>query len=367
MKTLGKFRRNFASMNPTPLCKKVLCATLLLSAVFVLSLSGLPRRASAQVIFDSLHCSTPSVKTVEIGGVLFGGSVQDTVRFLNAFTIPNDSVFTFEFAGDASFSVDIDSFHLHPDSQALWTFNYKPTDSSNHFAYLIIRTRGSDSTCIDTLLINAPAITPTKDSATFSIFPSPQDVIAIQSSTNISSLTIYLKNETTSQYIIDTIRLVGFDTSMSISSHIPFPDTLVASDSFQLSLTFNRTSKGFENGHLVITVPDEPILQDAIAVQGLRLPDAFVDFMPSGSVYFWLYPNPSQGVVTLHSEGLVHMHVKLLNVLGITLRDEDFNQDWTLSTISAAIPEPGTYFVVVSGITPDGMSVHEVKRLVILH
>ncbi|HWF44735.1 MAG TPA: hypothetical protein VG537_08850 [Candidatus Kapabacteria bacterium] len=321
-------------------------------------------RASAQSTIDSLQCSR-TLDTLKIGGVLFGGSVQDTIEFFNQFSNPSDSIVSFEFVGDTSLRPDISQLHIVTEQAAFFTFQYRPSDSAKHSAFLIVTITTDSAACVDTILVQAPAIVPTKDTATFSIIPSPQDVIAIRSSTNISSLTIYLKNETTASHTIDTVRLTGLGT-ISISSHPSFPVTLATHDSLRLSLTFSQVSPGFVTGDLVIVMPDEPILQDAIAVQGLRLPDAAVTFIPSGSIYFWLYPNPSEGIVTLRSEGIVHTHVKLINVLGITLRDEDFNQDWMLNTYSAT-PEPGTYFVIVSGITPDGMPVHEVKRLVILH
>ncbi len=129
---------------------------------------------------------------------------------------------------------------------------------------------------------------------------------------------------------------------------------------FTLKLAFNASKPGFYTDF--ITMPNEPILP--LSVQGLLEPKDAVETQPVGTIYFYLYPNPSPGLLTIHTENITTAHVIITDVLGRTEQQTDFAGDWIWDGASVS---DGTYFANITATTASGFQVHEIRRIVILH
>jgi hypothetical protein len=219
--------------------------------------------------------------------------------------------------------------------------------------------------CNTPLLFEAYIIGPTADNGTFPLQSSSPEVIAIQSNSNSTSRLFYFKNESSSLDTIDSVYISG-TTAFSIDSPYTFPIILNPESSFPVGLSYSRSSQGSDNGELfVVSVPDEPILQD-VALQGVRTGNDAVETQPLGTIYFYLFPNPSNGLVTIHIENINAAHVTITDVLGRVEQQADFTGDWIWDRAEGTGYVPaGTYFIVVTGIGLNGEMVHEVQRLVL--
>ncbi|HEX5316382.1 MAG TPA: T9SS type A sorting domain-containing protein, partial [Candidatus Kapabacteria bacterium] len=169
--------------------------------------------------------------------------------------------------------------------------------------------------------------------------------------------------DSSSSIIIDSIKVTQ-TPAFAITRAPSLPDTIPSQGSFAVGLAYHRSSQGSDNGELVIHMPDEPILP-AISLQGVRVANNAVQTQPAGSVYFWLYPNPSQGGITIHTEHLTHAHVTVTDVLGRIEREASFVGDWQWGRKieGGGLAPAGTYFVIVTGEDASGTTVRELERV----
>jgi hypothetical protein len=218
--------------------------------------------------------------------------------------------------------------------------------------------------CSTQLFLQAEVIDSTADSTTFSLQNTSPEVIAIQSATDNTTRLFYLKNNSFSTITIDSIRINGTKAFILDSNSLKSL-TLAPQDSFQVHITYNRSLQGFDNGYLVVSKPDNPILLE-LALQGVRTANDAVQIQPVVSTYFSLYPNPSYGSVTIYTENMTHANVTITDVLGRTVKTAPISGDWLWdrSGTNGAAPAE-TYFIIVTGIGSNGEAVHEVQRVVL--
>lgn len=314
---------------------------------------------------DTLSCG--SSITINLGPVLAGNTVEVPITFINNIsdsdtewreTVTNASsrITPLDTAGSAA-------FHGMWVAHVLLTTNQSDTSGTDSTRLTLTSRFGS---CSEQITIKITYIGPTMDSSTFLLQSTSPEVIAVQSNVDNTSRLFYFKNNSNSTITIDSIRIKG-TTAFSIDSEPSSPPFSVSGqDSFRIVLTFQRTSQGSDNGDLVIGKPDEPILLD-IALQGVRVANDAVQTQPAGSVYFWLYPNPSQGGITIHTEHLTHAQVTVTDVLGRIEREASFEGDWQWSRQieSGGLAPAGTYFVIVTGQDASGTTVRQVERVIL--
>ncbi|HZK75275.1 MAG TPA: T9SS type A sorting domain-containing protein, partial [Candidatus Kapabacteria bacterium] len=168
-------------------------------------------------------------------------------------------------------------------------------------------------------------------------------------------------NNSDSAIKIDSLHIAQTN-AFSFTSPPKFNFSVAAGDSFVIGLSYQRSSQGSDNGYLAISRPNEPILQDVI-LQGVRTSGDAVQLQPAASTYFRLYPNPSSGRVTIHSESIAVAHVTITDVLGRVEQQGDFSGDWSWDGGSS---NDGTCFVNITATTTDGFHVHEMRRLMMI-
>jgi hypothetical protein len=218
--------------------------------------------------------------------------------------------------------------------------------------------------CSTQLFLESIVIDSTADSTTFSLQDISPEVIAIQSNTDNTSRLFYFKNNSDSTVTMDSIRIIG-TKAFSLDSNSLKTLTVARQDSFPVHLIYNRSSKGSDNGSLYIWMPNEPILP-AIALQGVRTGNDAVQTQPTSSTYFSLYPNPSYGSVTIHTENIAHTNVTITDVLGRTVKSASIAGDWQWDRLEKnGVAPAGTYFIIVTGTGNNGEAVHEVQRVVL--
>ncbi len=359
------FIRNFVAMNTySPSIYRIVRiiprACFFLTILFSTLLLG--RIGNAQ---QSATLNCDSTDTINVGQVLKGDTLRIPVALINNFS-KTDTTWTisaglsyFGISGSSNGGAGFGNSWLTNVVLNADTLEIGPVTAT-------ITITPSDSSCTGVqLLLEGDVIGPTADDSTFSLQNASTEVIAIQSNTNSTSRLFYFKNESTALDTIDSVYITG-TTAFSIDSPHTFPIILNAQSSLPVSLTYQRSSQGSDNGDLfIVSVPNEPILFD-FALQGVRTANDAVQTQPPTTIYFYLYPNPSNGPVTIHTENILQSHVTITDVLGRTLTEASFTGDWQWDRSRGnGIAPSGTYFVVVTGIGMGGEPVHEVKRLVI--
>jgi Secretion system C-terminal sorting domain len=322
---------------------------------FVLVFSA--ARTNAQTIKDSLECGFK--RTINLGSVLAGGTLTDSLVLYNSDSSSKDSQFTISSSTDSGFSWIKNNISIRQDS-----IGYTTTISFSHStlgfdtASLIF---SADSTsCQTTFQLIAQVVGPDTDGAIVELDKSSKDIIAFKSDTSNETLQIQFQNNFGVSLPIDTLVLQN-DTAFSIvSSSIKFPDTLPAGASFTLKLAFIARKPGFYTDDVIM--PGHSILP--LSVQGILQPKDAVEIQPLGTIYFYLYPNPSPGLLTIHTENINTAHVTITDVLGRVEQQTDFTGDWIWDGTSVI---DGTYFANITATTSSGFQVHEIRRIVILH
>ncbi len=334
-----------------------------LAATFLFVLAS-SHRAFGQAA-DTLDCNHRKFAH-QVPGVLPGGAIWDTIRLANGLP-PGDNVFQVSLDRTIAFHVDTSNLHIIGGDSGYLAVHYVPTDTTANSATITLTTISpdSDTGCQTTISLSAPALHPTVDSAIFPLAPSTPNVVAIRTSSNATTLAVRFRNEAVNDAVIDSFYISGID-SLEISSHPGYPVTLHQNDSLELSLTYHKTQPGFQQGYLIVAI-NHTIVTEECVLEVQRLPNSSVPKSLSTTQTFWLYPNPSHGPITIHSDGVVNPHVKVTDVLGRTVREERFTRDWTWGGASdyGEQNEPGTYFIELSGITEQGRLVHEVRRVII--
>jgi hypothetical protein len=312
----------------------------------------------------TLNCG--QTDTINFGQILKGDSVEFPLALINNLS-KTDTAWSvagglsyFKIPGPSNGGASFDSSWLTNVILNADTLGMGPVTTT-----ITITPTPVDSACPAVhLLLQVEVIDSTADSTTFSLQNTSPQVIAIQSNSNSTSRLFYFKNNSTAPDTIESVQITG-TKAFSIDTAPPKNFVLAPKDSFLVRLTYNRSSQGFDNGDLVIGMPDNPILLE-VALQGVRTGNDAVQIQPTSSTYFTLYPNPSFGAVTIHSQNITHAHLTITDVLGRTLTETSFTGDWLWDRSGAnGIAPSGTYFIIVTGIGNNGESVHEVKRVVL--
>lgn len=361
MKRAPYSRRIFVAMNYSSLALPLGISKKFDYFVFLLALSSVlafARLGQAQTFTGTLGCG--KTDTIDIGPVLTLDTVDYPVSLINKFV--SDASWTLSHPS-SNFRIVEDSGRALQDSA--W---------SAHILFGPGTTLGSISTadtvhassCDAYLFLRAQVIGPTGDSTTFSIqTPSPQ-VIAFKTSNATDTGLFYFKNDTSASIVIDSIKITQ-TSAFAITSAPSLPYTLHSQDSFAIGLSYRRTSQGSDNGDLLVSMPNHPIAPFEVALQGVRVANDAVQPQPAASMSLWLYPNPAQGPVTIHTENLTNAHVTITDVLGRAEREASFQGDWQWDrqTEGGSFAPSGTYFLVVTGMDRNGKAVQQVERFVL--
>jgi hypothetical protein len=357
MKRTPFSRRKFVVMNYITTINSLLASLRKHSFLFFLALTLnflFAWSGKAQSFTDTLKCK--NAITVDIGGVLIGDTVMDSISLINRISSTDT---TWNVSQNETASLKLSDTLGHADSGKKWnTFIvFTPKDTSS-ITVPISLVPTDDPGCASNINLTAHGIGPTKDSSTFSLQDTSEDVIAFQTNNNSDAGTFFFINNSDTAIEIDSIK-ISQTKAFSITSSPTLPLHLLSQASFPLGIAYQRTSQGSDNAELVIGVPNEPILP--IALQGVRTGNDVVQTQPSGSIYFMLYPNPSYGPVTIHTENITQAHATITDVLGRTITEESFNGDWVWDG-----EQSGTYFVNITATMTDGTSLHEVRRVVMM-
>ncbi|HEY3876891.1 MAG TPA: T9SS type A sorting domain-containing protein [Candidatus Kapabacteria bacterium] len=307
----------------------------------------------AQSVSITLTCDTTI--SISLPPVLIGDTVQDTLNVMNAL----GSLDTGWLLQSSSQRILLSQSHfkIALDSTlrlilTLISDTVGPIQCSLSFAVT------NDSTCSPRIEATFQGIAPSANGATFSLQNTSDESIAVQSTTDSTTRTFYFRNDSSDTLTLDTI-FIAQAPSFSIDSHAQFPLSISAHDSFPLSITFHQDTSGSENGFVIAPI-HSTITDEIISLQGLRVANAVVQTQPISSTYISVYPNPSQGMVTIHTEGLAQAHATITDVLGRTVEQSNFSGDLIWNGA-----HNGTYFVNITATTLDGFQIHEVHRMVV--
>ncbi len=316
--------------------------------------------AHAQKVPNTLSCG--SKFSIDLGTVLAGGTLRDTLFLFNQDS-DRDSIFEIKTLPDTNFSwTDPSSIHILLDSTRDWTtISFTSSKIGLAAKTIVIEPTADTDSCQTTCDIIATVVGPDTDGAIVQLDSGSKDIIAFKSDTSNQTLQIQLQNNYGHSIFTKTLQIQD-TTAFSIDKSSIIPDSLADRAIFTLKLRFTAKSLGFYTDF--IRSPDEPILP--ISIQGLLLHNDAVKTQPITPVYFVLYPNPSNGPVTIHTKNISQAHVGITDVLGRTLTEASFTGDWQWDrTGTNGIAPSGTYFVIVSGIGMNGEPVHEIKRVVL--
>jgi len=308
-----------------------------------------------------MHCNEAT--QVDIGAVLVGDTLVDTVILVNQLE-NQDS--TWSVVGETSevFLGSMPSALRSGDSVRI-LIRFAP-----HVRERIttpIRLVSDSSFCETFLILTGSGVGPTPDGTTILLQHTSDDILAIESSSDITHRQFYLRNDSTGPFILDTIYVDG-TSAFTLDSLPSFPDTIPPLASIRLKVTFRKSSLGSENGYL-ISRPGHTPITDAIKIslQGLRVAFGGIYLGREGSSHVQLYPNPTHGSVRMHSERLRQVHSKVVNMLGLDVWQETHSAEWIWNGLSSDGQKilPGTYFVIISGISNEGEVVREVRPLIL--
>jgi hypothetical protein len=334
------------------------CPVIILLAVMVVLPTAILRGQTLPQ--DTLRCK--DTVTIDLGGVLAGATVHDTLPLLNLDS-SNDSDFNIITNGNSGFSWT-SSPHLYYNqttNATIITFSASDTTLGLVSSTMVFQPK-QDTLCETVFKVRAEAVGPDTDNSIVALNQSSYNIIAFKSDTSNQTLQIEFQTDDTTSLHIDTLILEN-DTSFSIlPSSIKFPDTLPAGGSFSLKLAFIAKKPGFYTDF--ISAPDHSILP--LSVQGQLEPKSSVLTQPNSSIYFALYPNPSNGPVTIHTQNISQTHATITDVLGRTMTQSSFTGDWQWDRSGAnGIAPAGTYFIEVTAIGMNGEHIHRVERVVL--
>ncbi len=332
----------------------------LISVVMALLFSASVRAQTSHL--DTLRCGRRV--TIDLGSVLAGGTLTDSLSLVNLDSAM-DTVFNIKSPTDSGFSwTKTNNIHiLQGPFEYATTISFSPPDSELGTASTpIVFEPTMDSSCQTTFEVSTTTVGPSANNSTVPLDNNPDNIIAFKTNTPGDTIQLQLQNKLETTLPVESLSLQNDTAFQIISSSITFPDTLPVGGFFLLKLAFVASKPGFYTDF--ITMPGEPIIP--LSVQGLLEPKDAVETQPTGSICFMLYPNPSQGLVTIHTENITQAHVTITDVLGRTLTETSFTGDWQWDRSgSNGIAPSGTYFVIITGTGSNGEPVHEVKRVVL--
>lgn len=316
--------------------------------------------AFAQTITDTFYCGHTS--HIDLGSVLTGATLQDSL-FLVDDEGSSDSVVFITFPSGDFLLTNHNIFGLDSSRPVLATvIQFSRSTLGVESDSIVLESRGN-TLCRSTYYLTAEAVGPDTNNSIIPLNHTSHDIIGFKKSDSSSeTLHIRFENNFDSSITIDSLRLQNGTAFRIDSSSVSYPHTLLRDSSVTLALSFIANSPGFYTDFVIM--PGRPILP--FSVQGLLLPNLQVQSHSNTSTYVWIYPNPSQGPVTVHTQNLTRANVIISDVLGRTLAKASFIGDWQwMPKTNNTASTPSTYFVTVSGQNADGVQVHEVRRIVI--
>ena len=322
------------------------------------ALTQQPLRAQLR---DTVTFSCGGSDTVDLGAVLAGGTMSDTLYINNADTaslfiirsLPSNG---FSWKPSVLISVPHDSTRLAT------TITFSADTLPRNSTLLTLAPMSADSTvCQADFLVSASVVGPDTNNYTLPLVHNSQRIIGFKSDTTGQTLNIQFENDSDASITLDTLTLQHNTAFRIDSSSVTFPATIPAGGTLDLKLAFIASKPGFYTDYF--RSPDQPILP--FSVQGLLLPNQAVQTRQVG-IFTSIYPNPSPGSVTIRSNGLRNSHIIITDILGRVVVSTGFAGEWIWNgTGSGSGVATGTYFVLVSGRDPAGRPVHEMGRLII--
>jgi|GEM_PF-3398376 len=333
-------------------------ATLLLAFAVCLVLPP-QGPAMAQTITDTFSCS--HVSTIDLGSVLDGGSIHDSLFLFDSNTVkPSDTINFTSFPKGPIYLEDTNLVFLNSLERTYATTILFSATTPGSISDSIVLESFRDASCRTMYRIAVETVGPTSDNAVIPLSHSSHDIIAFKGD-SVETLHIQLRNNGAA-ITLDTLELDSGKAFRLDLSAISFPYRLARDSSFPLTISFVATTPGFYTDY--VRMPGEPILP--LSIQGLLQPKDAVQTQPTASIYFSIYPNPSQGSVTIHPENISHAHLTITDVLGRVLQNADFTGDWQWDRQNdGAMVPAGTYFLLVTGKEMNGKAVHQLARIVL--
>jgi hypothetical protein len=316
----------------------------------------------AQTFRVPMHCN--EANQVDIGAVLVGDTLVDTLVLVNELE-NGDSAWTVEEETSEVFLSPAPPKLRFGDS--IRTFiRYAPRFLEK--LTLPIRLVADSSFCETYIIVTASGVGPTPNGSTLPLQHTSSDIIAIESNSDTAHRQFYLRNDSTTSIILDTMYVAG-TSAFTIESRPSFPDTIPPLASIKVGIKFGRNSVGSDNG-LLVSVPNHTTITDAIrmSLQGLRVEHlSSAERGPRSPEYISLYPNPSHGPISVHTEGLAHTQIEVVDILGISQREDRFEGNWMWDGLTSSEHRimPGAYFVIVSGMNEQHELVREVRSLIV--
>lgn len=362
------FRRNFAIVKITMLSRR---AALLLSvAATVIAMSVVSRQTIAQTYTRTynrtFHCN--GMDTVFAGQALAnGGRVDDTLAIRDVSALQKGAFVRITLSQDKD-----TAFQIFPNTGLVklgagdsmqFYITFAPKTKGFQVCTLLLQSQDT-STCVDTIILLGQGIGLTNPKDSLPLFASTPPTIAVRSTTDSTQYSIPLYNNDSSSVHIESIRL-AYGNTFKVFPTQPFD--LPAHSIYFLPLVFQHPFKGLNQDYLIVSVPNEPILFDVIPIQGFSDPNSGVKHVGSGRVSFWIYPNPSHGEITVHTESLTHVRVQVMDLLGRTLSEAAPTGDWIWrrETMGDGFATSGAYFLIVTGENDRGQPVREVQTVIL--
>ncbi len=309
----------------------------------------------AQSFSASMACSR--IDTIDIGQVLQGDSTEYPLVLTNKFS---PRIFHWAVTGGSTTLRLLESSgNGAPDSTWKATIVVQADTTLGPHA-ITVDIRSDTDSCTYRLLLVDRVIGPTPNDTTFSLQTLSENVIAIQTDSSSSIRSFNFANNASGADTINSITIFG-SSAFSITSKPMLPLMLQHGQSFKVGITYRRSSLGSDNADLLIGMPDNPILLEA-GLQGVRTATDGVQGKEIRTIYFFLYPNPSFGNLTIHTRNISQARVVITDLLGRVIEQADFAGDWIWDDAL-----DGTYFVNLNGTTTGGTHIQETKRIVVMH
>gem|GEM_PF-4474677 len=291
--------------------------------------------------------------------MLLGDTLFDTVRFINNANNRSDSIFGIQNGTSHLLFLD-SSITVDSGASVSSVIRVIPDSGFNDVTVNLIGVGGG--TCNISLDIITHGITSSKDGATFSLQHTASEAIAIRTDSSGVHRTFFFRNDSSGTLSIDTISILQAP-SFSIDSLPPFPLLIPAHDSFPLSLRFNRSVPGTENGYLITKPTHTPISDEfKISLQGMLVVQSSVNSFKGPDGIVIVSPNPLQGWTVVRTQNMTETHVIITDILGRNITESNFQDQWRWDASSTS---PGTYFVIVTGKNTAGVPIRSVQRIML--
>ena len=358
-------------MRPTVLIRKfagvkdILRLFILPFAVCAVLSTLLPSRSLAQFGGDTAIMVCGGMDTMLVGEAYFrGGQLANTLHVLVDFdsTFKSDTIRA-RFSGDSSVVVhSFDTIHISTGKPTYLSFTvqYVPKQIRvDTFQILLTRSNGK---CKYEIKLTAYGIDTTSEKTPVFLGARRSSTVAFVSSRDTSVRYLKLYNNFSDSLRIDSMRLFKA-VSFQIDTVLKYPIILASQGTLQLPLAFEPAQTGLNQEYLIVSVPDNPILQDVIPIQGFfDPPSQSVRINVARMAHFVAYPNPAHGDITIHADALNRSHVEIIDMLGRPIQASAFDKDW--QGYLTSLPS-GAYFLIVSGTTETGEPIREVQSIVL--